>query len=135
MLARDQAVRLVEVLAQLLGGARLAGVVAGGRQPAAQRTAACLEAAHVIALPAVQADRDRGELRQRRVGVHAQRRIPFARQRVGVTDLFLRKLRGHQWSSFRDLQPGIRLRGDLPSAICYLPFAISRNCRAASPPR
>ena len=59
MLARDQAVDLVEIAAQLVGGARLAGIVARGRDAAAQLAADVLEAAHVIALPAVQAERDR----------------------------------------------------------------------------
>ncbi len=56
MLARQQAVHLIEIAAQLIGRARLAGIVARGRDAAAEAAVEILEAAHIVALPAVQAD-------------------------------------------------------------------------------
>ena len=99
MAARDQAVCHVQVAAQLVGGARFARIVARGGDTPAQLGVGGLETAHVIALPAVQAERDRGECRHRRLGVHAERGVPFLCQRVGVGDLFVRRLMSHGFTS------------------------------------
>ncbi len=53
MRAGDQAVGFVQVAAQLVGVAGLAGVVARCRQAPAKLSVGRLEAAHVVALPAV----------------------------------------------------------------------------------
>ena len=58
VLAGQQAVGEVQVGPQLGRRAGLAGVVAGGDQPAAEGAGVGLEAADVVALPAVERDRD-----------------------------------------------------------------------------
>ena len=59
MPAGDQRQRLFEVGAQFVRRAGLAGVVAGDREPAAEFVARVFESADVVALPAMQGDRDR----------------------------------------------------------------------------
>ncbi len=59
--AGDERERRVEVRAEFIGRAGLAGVVAGHRDAAAEAFAGVFEAADVIALPAVERDRDAGE--------------------------------------------------------------------------
>ena len=70
--ARDERERLVGVGAQFVRRAGGSRVVAGGREAAAEFAAELLEAAHVVALPAVQRNRDRREPGERRLGVHAE---------------------------------------------------------------
>ena len=72
---------LVQVAAQLVGRAGLAGIIAGDGQAAAQLLADCLKPADVVALPAVQRDRDGGQPLER--ASRHRRPIPrycFARQ-------------------------------------------------------
>ena len=59
MRAGQERQRLVQVGPQLVGRAGLAGIMAGDRQAAAQLLARVLETADVVALPAVERDRDR----------------------------------------------------------------------------
>jgi hypothetical protein len=51
--AGDQAVSLVQVGAQLVGGSGLARVIAGGGDAAAERLAAVFKSSHIVALPAL----------------------------------------------------------------------------------
>ena len=95
MRAGEQLVDLVEVGAQLVGRARLAGVVSGGRDAARERLARVLEAADVVALPAVQAERNRRERRQRRLGVHTELGVAFAGKIIGALDVGAGRGRGH----------------------------------------
>ena len=76
--------RLVEVGAQFVGRARLARVVAGDGQAAADRLAGVLEPADVVALPAVQRDRNPGKPLERPVDVDAQGGVSLLRQREGL---------------------------------------------------
>ena len=54
MLARDERISFFQIGAEFIRRARLAGIIAGGHQPAAERAAEIFKAAHVVALPAVQ---------------------------------------------------------------------------------
>ena len=83
MLARNEAIGQVEVAAQLGGVARLARIVPGGRDAARQCGVRRFEAGHVVALPAVQAERDLAEGGEGLVGVHAQGGIALAGKGVG----------------------------------------------------
>ncbi len=65
--------------AQLVRRAGLAGIVAGDRQAAADRLAGVLEPADVVALPAMQRDRDRGKPAQGRIDIHAPIGVLFVR--------------------------------------------------------
>ena len=58
MLAGDIAKGEIQIGAQFIGGARAAGVVAGGLNAAARRAGFPFEPAHVIALPAMDGDCD-----------------------------------------------------------------------------
>jgi hypothetical protein len=87
VLARDQAVRQIEIAAELIGGAGFAGVVAGRGDAARQLSARRFKPADIVALPAVQADRDPGQSCERRIRVYAELRIPLAGDAVGVVDL------------------------------------------------
>src|SRR5207247_4235268 len=61
MFTWQEAQSLVEISAQLLGVAGLAGIVAGGLDAATGQALVVLEAADVVALPAVQRQRDGAE--------------------------------------------------------------------------
>ena len=71
VLPGDEGECLLVVRAQLVGRARLSGVVARGLDAAAGEARRVLEAPHVVALPAVQGQRDGGEGGERLLGVHA----------------------------------------------------------------
>ena len=86
VLAGDQREGLVQVGAKFLGRAGLAGIVARDREAAAEFFARVLEAADVVALPAVERDRNRGEPLDGRVGVDAEFGVTFFRGRVGRLD-------------------------------------------------
>ncbi len=85
--AGQQAVDHVQVAAQFVGVAGFAGVVAGGGDAAGERAAGVLEAAHVIALPAVQGEGDGGEGVEGGIGVHAQGGVALFGEGVGGVDL------------------------------------------------
>src|SRR5690606_21098336 len=68
------------------GCAGCARIVAGDREAAAERLASRLEAAHVVALPAVQADRDFTEAANRLIRVDAHRCVLLLRQPVCLLD-------------------------------------------------
>src|SRR5262249_52590155 len=76
--AGDQVQRLVQVGAQLVGVARLAGVVAGGLDAAAGQADVVLEAPDVVALPAVQGNGDAAQHVQRPVGADAEAGVTVA---------------------------------------------------------
>ena len=79
VLARNERKRLVEVGAEFLNRARLAGVVAGGLNAAAfEFRAGFFEPADIIALPAMQGDRRLGEGFEGGFGVHAEGGVLFA---------------------------------------------------------
>ena len=78
---------LLEVAAQLVGRAGLAGVIAGDGEAAAQLLAGVLEAADVVALPAMDGDRDARQLFEGFIGVHAQGGIAFFGKLIGLFDL------------------------------------------------
>jgi len=78
---------LLEVRSQLVGCAGLAGVVAGNGKPAAEFLAGVLEATDIIALPAMDGNRDAGKLLECFVGVHAQGGIAFLGEAIGLFDL------------------------------------------------
>src|ERR1044071_2402112 len=80
--------RLGGVQAQFVGGARLSGIVAGGGNPAAERLTGPLEAADVVALPAMQRNGDRRKAPQGNSRVDAQRGVPFACEFVGGVNLW-----------------------------------------------
>jgi hypothetical protein len=65
----DQRKCLLGVGPQLVGRSRLAGIVPGRRQSAAQSGPQLLEPANVVTLPAVQRDRDAGERSERLLDV------------------------------------------------------------------
>ena len=67
MLAGNERERAVQVGAQFAERARLARIVARDGEAAAEFLAALLEAAHVVALPAVHGDRDGGQAGERRL--------------------------------------------------------------------
>jgi len=85
--ARDDRKRFLEVAPQFIGGARLAGVVAGDGQPAAQFLAGVLEAADIIPLPAVDRNGDLRQLFQGFVRIHTHLGIPFFGELVGLFDV------------------------------------------------
>ena len=80
MLARNQGERLDQVGTQFVGVPRLAGIVAGDGDSAAQRLARDLESADVIALPAVERDGDLRESSKRRLDIDTNLGISFDRQ-------------------------------------------------------
>ena len=86
MPARDQAVGLVEIAAQLISRAGLAGVVARGGDSTRQ-LAAGLEASDVIALPAVQAQSHVGQGGDRRFGIDAEQGVAFPGNAIRLSDL------------------------------------------------
>ena len=69
--------------AQLVGCPRLAGIVAGHRQAAAQLAVRFLESADVVPLPAMERDGDGAKPRQRRIGVDTEVGIALSGELVG----------------------------------------------------
>ena len=89
MFARNQRECLIEIGAEFVGRAGFAGIISGGNNAARKRAAEILKAAHVIALPAMQRDRNFGELLEDGVGVDAERGVAFARELVSGGNLFV----------------------------------------------
>src|SRR5690606_30620687 len=71
----QQLVNEFEVLTQLVDGAGLAGIVAGGLDAAGERGVGALETADIVALPAVHGDRRGGEGLERGLHIDAERLI------------------------------------------------------------
>ena len=88
MLAGDEGERPVEVGAEFVGRAGFAGIISRGHNAAGERAAEILEAADVVALPAVERDGDFGELLEDGVGVDPEGGIAFAGKLVGGGNLF-----------------------------------------------
>ena len=75
---RDEGKRGVEVLAKLLNSSSLPGKVAGRLDPAAlQGGSLAFKSTDVVALPAMQRDRRRGEASQGLLGIHAESGVHF----------------------------------------------------------
>ena len=84
VLAGDEGENLFEVRAQFVRRAGAAGIIAGhGKAAAGIAGRGGLESADIIALPAVDGDRGAGEGFEGFLGVHAERRVGFARYLVG----------------------------------------------------
>ena len=83
MASGDQREGLFGVGAELLGRARLARIVAGRGQPAAELHPELLEPADVIPLPAVQRDGDLRQPGECRIGIDAVLGVPFPGVVVG----------------------------------------------------
>ena len=71
----DEGARLVQIGAQLLGGPGLSRIISGGLDAAGQGAEGLLEAAYVVALPALDGDGDGGQLLKRRFSIDAQGRV------------------------------------------------------------
>ena len=84
MFAGNQRIRFFQIGTEFVRRARLAGMIAGGDQSAAERAAEIFKATHVVALPAVERNRYLREHFQRAVNVHAEIRIAFPGQRKGL---------------------------------------------------
>ncbi len=97
VLAGYEGEHLVQVGPHLVTVAGAARVVAGRHDPAAAGTVRGFEPGHVVALPAVDRDRDRQAGRDRLVGIHPQPRVVRAGGPVGLFDLFVgqRVVGGH----------------------------------------
>ena len=76
-----------------IGGARLAGVIAGCCNAACQRAARVFKPAYIISLPAVQREGDLFNGRQDTFGVHAESSISLFRE--VISGLSLRFGRSH----------------------------------------
>jgi hypothetical protein len=87
VLAGDQAQGLLDIGPQLIGGPSFAGIGAGGHDAAAAESFGTLESADVVALPAMQRNRDPAEPVHRLFRIHAQRGIPLIRQLVRLLNL------------------------------------------------
>src|SRR5665647_2816355 len=86
--AGDEGERLLEVGPELLDGAGLAGVSTGDLQAAPSQAAGLLlEAADVVALPAVKRQGDRLQTPQGLLGVDALLGIPVPSQKVRIFDM------------------------------------------------
>lgn len=81
---RNQRQRLVQIRAEFVRGAGFAGIIPRDRDTAAEALAGVFEAADVVALPAVQGNRDGGESGHGRAGVHAEAGVAGFRQFVGA---------------------------------------------------
>jgi hypothetical protein len=64
----------------------MAGIIAGGGDSTGQFSAGLLEATHVIALPALQADGDLFQANKRLMCVHANSSIAFFCKRIRFQD-------------------------------------------------
>ena len=88
VMSGQQAVDEVQVLAKFIGCASFAGIIAGDRDAAGEFCIRILESAHVIALPAMEADRDARELFQSLFCIHANSRVAFFGRFVGLDHLW-----------------------------------------------
>jgi hypothetical protein len=84
---RQQRIYNVEVFAQLIRRARLAGVISRRRDSASQVTAWILEAAYIISLPAMQADGNFFKALKGLFGIDSKGSITLLRQVIGVLDV------------------------------------------------
>ena len=84
--AGDERQRLLGVGAEFLRAAGLAGIIAGGDEAAAERPAEVFEAAHVVALPAMEGHGDFFQVFQHAIHVHAQFGVTFFGQGEGFFD-------------------------------------------------
>ena len=82
----QQRERKRRVRSQVVGGACLARIVSRRRQAAAEPGSELLEAFDVVALPAVQRDRNRGKARERRLAVDAGLAVSISGHSVGAVD-------------------------------------------------
>ena len=78
----DEAEGFVEIGAEMIGRARFPGIISGDGEPAAELSAGGFEPADVIALPAMEADRNCAERGQGFFGVDAEVGVLLAREVV-----------------------------------------------------
>ena len=97
----NQTVGLVEIAAKLFRGARLAGIVASGHDAAAKAAFGILKAAHIIALPAVQADSDRAESSHGRPHIDVKSGVTFAGDAKGRVNLSVTGFECHRAFLYR----------------------------------
>ena len=71
LFAGDQSKRLVEITAQLLRRPGASGIVSGGQDPAGSSARVGFESADVVALPAMEGNRNLRKLFQRRIRIDA----------------------------------------------------------------
>ena len=98
MPAREQVVDELKISPQLIRRAGLAGVVARGLDAAAGQALVVLEAADIVALPAVERDRYPGKLLKRPVDIHTQRGVALLREHESLCDRFFALV--HNLTSF-----------------------------------
>ena len=87
MLSRDERIiNFFQIGAQFVRRARFAGMISGLAVHASERAAAGFEAAHVVALPAMERDGNGRENFQRVINVHAEaRRIALWPARISLS--------------------------------------------------
>ena len=104
MRAGDQGERLVDVGPKLVGGPGSTGISPGDGEAAADRLAEPFEADHVIALPAMERDRDPTEAFEGAIHVHAERLITLAGEGERLGDGRVGR-DFHSARSFREVGP------------------------------
>jgi hypothetical protein len=83
MRAGNQRQGLGRVEPELVGRARLAGIVARRGNPSAELTIRVFEARYIVSLPAMERDGDVRELPERSLGIDVQVGVLLFRDRVG----------------------------------------------------
>ena len=78
----------VQVSPQLVGRARLTGIIAGDGQPATDFDSRVLKTSDVVTLPAMQRNRDAGKPFQRFLHIDAQLRVALPGQCEGLFNHF-----------------------------------------------
>ena len=104
MRARNERQRLRGVAAELVGRARLAGIIAGRRKAPTQPAVRLLESPDIVSLPAVERDGNRREPSEGRIGVDADVGVALSGEDVGgfggltrhITLVFVMSLPGHE---------------------------------------
>ncbi len=86
MRAGNQRQGLGRVAPELVGRARLAGIVARRGNPSAELTIRVFETRDIVSLPAMERDGDVRELPERSLGVDAEVGVVLFRERVGGVD-------------------------------------------------
>ena len=88
MCAGNQCQRFLQIGAEFVRRAGLAGMIACDRKATAERLARVFKSAHIVALPALERDGNDGELFQRSVRVHAGLGVAFPGQIEGGLNVF-----------------------------------------------
>src|SRR5215216_5256123 len=85
--SRQKTVDNVQVPAQLLRRTRLARIISSRCNPAGELPSRVFKPAHIITLPAMQADRDSRETRKRFLRIYPKCRIALFGKAVGIVDI------------------------------------------------